>query len=150
MSITVEEFLRLKEIYKPKHSLNLKSPLTEELINQAARHLPFYLVCRLEAAKNTPVEEWSKLQLPRRDGLGNIKPLCVRNAVGNVFWKLARAVEHVAEKRSAPRPLPVRPTEDGTVQCPWCGGIMAFPETKTGDKDARTGEGYESMEIPPG
>jgi len=127
MSITVDEFLSLKKICEPKRSLNLQTQLTEELINEAARRLPFYQVCRLEAAKNVPIEDWPTLQLPRKDGLGNIKPNCVRNAVDNVFWKLARTVEQVAkEKASVSEPASVWPAEDGTVQCPWCGKILVL------------------------
>lgn len=124
MSITVDEFLRLKKICEPKRSLNLQTPLTEEIINEAARRLPFYLVCRLEAAKDVTVKEWPTLRLPRKDGLGNIKPNCVRNAVDNVFWKLARIVEHVAREKAVFEPALIRPAVDGTAQCPWCGKLL--------------------------
>ena len=81
MSITVDEFLRLKQICEPRRSLDLTITLTDELIDEAARRLPFYLVCRLEAAKNVPIEDWAKLRLPRKDGLGNITPNGVAQAV---------------------------------------------------------------------
>jgi len=126
MSITVDEFTRLKEICEPKRRLNIEAPLTDELIDEATRHLPAYQIFRLEMVKNVDREEWPKFEFPRKDGLGNIKPNCVRNAVENVFWKLARAVETVALKKafSFPGPVPVRTAGDGTVQCPGCGRIL--------------------------
>ena len=127
MSIAVDEFLRLKQICEPRRSLDLTITLTDELIDEAARRLPFYLVCRLEAAKNVPIEDCATLRLPRKDGLGNITPNGVAQAVRHVYWKLARAVERVArEKAAVSGPVPVRPAEDGTVQCPWCGRLLAF------------------------
>jgi hypothetical protein len=128
MSITVDEFLRLKQICEPRRSLDLTIPLTDELINEAARRLPSYLVCRLEAAKNVPVEEWPTIQLPRKDGLGNITPNGVAQAVRHVFWKLARAVERVAREKVVAEPATVRRGENGTAQCPWCGGILVLPK----------------------
>ncbi len=128
MSITVDEFLRLKKICEPKRSLDLQVPLTDELISEAARRLPVYQACRLELAKNVPSKEWPTLVFPRKDGLGNIKPSCVSNAVDKVFWKLARTVEHVAREKAASGLVLVRPAEDGTVQCPWCGRILTLSE----------------------
>jgi len=130
MSITVDEFMRLKEICEPKRRLNIEAPLTDELIDEAARHLPAYQIFRLEMVKNVDREEWPKFEFPRKDGLGNIKPNCVRNAVENVFWKLARAVETIALKKvfSFPGPVPVRTAADGTVQCPECGLILELPK----------------------
>jgi hypothetical protein len=81
MSITVDEFLRLRQICEPKRSLNLESPLTGEIINEAVRRLPPYQVGRLEAAKNIPRKEWPSLVFPRKDGLGNITPAGVDQAV---------------------------------------------------------------------
>ena len=56
MSITVDEFLRLKAICEPKRSLNLQAPLTDELIAEAVGslrdHYGDYPVSRLEAAIN--------------------------------------------------------------------------------------------------
>jgi hypothetical protein len=140
MSITVDEFLRLKEICEPKRRLDLEAPLTDELIDEAARQLPFYQMCRLEAVKNVPVKEWPALQLPRKDSLGNIKPDCVRNAVANIFWKLARTVEHVArEKAVASEPAQVWLAADGTLQCPCCGKTLALQ--KEPDLSARERNG---------
>jgi len=134
MSITVDEFLRLKEICEPKRRLDLEAPLTDELIDEAARHLPAYQIFRLEMVKNVDREEWPKFEFPRKDGLGNIKPNCVRNAVDNVFWKLARTVETIALKKvfSFPGPIPVRPSADGTMQCPGCGKVLVL---SSGDED---------------
>ena len=141
MSITVDEFLRLKEICEPKRRLDLEAPLTGELIDEVARQLPFYQMRRLEAVKSVPVKEWPALQLPRKDSLGNIKPDCVRNAVANIFWKLARTVEHVArEKAVASEPATVQPAEDGTVQCPWCGKILVLqrePDLSVMERDGQ-------------
>jgi len=128
MSITVEEFLSLKKICEPKRSLNLQSPLTEEIINEAARRLPVYQVCRLEAAKSVPSKEWPTLALPRKDGLGKITPKGVEQAVRHVYWKLERAVEHVAGEKTVSEPVLVRPAGDGTVQCPWCGKLLVLSE----------------------
>jgi hypothetical protein len=134
MSITVDEFLRLKEICEPRRRLDLEAPLTDELIDEAARHLPAYQIFRLEMVKNVDREEWPKFELPRKDGLGNIKPNCVRNAVDNVFWKLARTVETIALKKvfSFSEPIPARPAADGTVQCPGCGKVLVL---SSGDED---------------
>ena len=138
MSITVDEFLRLKEICEPRRRLDLEVPLTDELIDEAARHLPAYQVFRLEMVKNVDREEWPKFEFPRKDGLGNIKPNCVRNAVDNVFWKLARTVETIARKKvfSFPEPMPVWPAADGTVRCPGCGRILVL---SSGDEDGEQG-----------
>jgi hypothetical protein len=126
MSITVDEFLRLKKICEPKRSLNLQSPLTDEIIKEAARRLPFYLVCRLEAAKNVPSKEWPTLVLPRKDNLGNITPNGVAQAVRHVYWRLEKAAEKAAKEKAAPESVLVRPAEDGTIQCPWCGRILVL------------------------
>jgi hypothetical protein len=128
MSITVDEFLRLKEICEPKRRLDLEAPLTNELIDEASQHLPAYLIFRLEMVKNVDRGEWPKFEFLRKDGLGNIKPHCVRNAVCNVFWRLARTVETIARKRvfSFPGPMLVRPSADGTVQCPGCGKVLVL------------------------
>lgn len=128
MSITVDEFLRLKKICEPKRSLDLQVPLTEELISEAARRLPVYQVCRLELAKNVPGKEWPTLVFPRKDGLGNITPNGVAQAVCHIYWKLARAVERLAREKPASGPVPVRPAADGTVQCPWCSRILTLSE----------------------
>ena len=128
MSITVDEFMRLKGVCEPKRSLDLRVPLTEKLINEAARRLPVYQVCRLEAAKNVPCKEWPTLVLPRKDGLGNLTPDGVAQAVCHVYWKLARAVERLSREKVVPDPVLVRPAEDGTVQCPWCGRILLLPK----------------------
>ena len=130
MSVTVDEFLRLKAICEPRRRLDLEAPLTDELIDEAARRLPAYQIFRLEMVKNVDREEWPKFEFPRKDGLGNIKPNCVRNAVDNVFWKLARSVETIARKKvfSFPGPIPVRPAADGTVQCPGCGKVLALSD----------------------
>jgi len=130
MSITTDEFLKLKKICEPKRSLNLQSPLTDELINEAARRLPFYLVCRLEAAKNVPSKEWPTLVLPRKDGLGNITPNGVAQAVHHVYWRLERAVEKAAKEKAASDPVLVSPAEDGTLQCPWCGRFLVLAKEK--------------------
>jgi hypothetical protein len=128
MSITVDEFLRLKEVCEPKRRLDLEAPLTDELIDEAARRLPAYQIFRLEMVKNVDREEWPKFEFPRKDGLGNLKPDGVIQAVRHVYWKLARSVETIALKKvfSFPGPIPVRPAADGTVQCPGCGRILAL------------------------
>ncbi len=126
MSITVDEFLGLKKICEPKRSLNLQVPLEEEFINEAVRRLPFYQVCRLEAAKNVPSKEWPTLVFPRKDGLGNITPNGVGQAVRHIYWKLARTVEQVAREKVVV-PAPIRLTEDG-MRCPWCGQPLVLPE----------------------
>jgi len=141
MSITVDEFLRLKEICEPKRRLDLEVPLTDGLIDEAVRHLPVYQVCRLEAVKNLPVKEWPALQLPRKDGLGDIKPDCVRNTVSNIFWKLARTVEHVSrEKAATSEPAPVHLAEDGTLQCPGCGKTLALQKEQDLSVVERSGQ----------
>lgn len=127
MSITVDEFLRLKAICEPKRSLNLQVPLAEEFINEAVRRLPVYQVCRLEAAKNVSIKEWPTLVFPRKDGLGKITPKGVEQAVRHVYWKLARTVEQVAREKGVSEPAPIRLTEDG-MRCPWCGRILVLPE----------------------
>ncbi len=127
MSISVDEFLRLKKVCEPKRSLSLQGPLTEELINEAARRLPVYQVCRLEAAKNVPAKEWPTLVFPRKDGLGNITPKGVEQAVRHIYWKLARTVEHVAREKGDSEPASIRMTEDG-MRCPWCGRMLVLPE----------------------
>ncbi len=108
--------------------MNLQAPLTEEIINEAARRLPFYLVCRLEAAKSVPSKEWPTLALPRKDGLGNVTPNGVAQAVRHVYWKLERAVEHVAREKAVSEPALVRPAGDGTIQCPYCGKLLVLSE----------------------
>jgi hypothetical protein len=128
MSITVDEFLRLKEVCEPKRRLDLEAPLTDELIDEAARRLPAYQIFRLEMVKNVDREEWPKFEFPRKDGLGNLKPDGVIQAVRHVYWKLARSVETIVLKKvfSFPGPIPVRPAADGTVQCPGCGRVLAL------------------------
>ena len=135
MSITVDELLRLKQICEPKRSLNLQAPLTKELINEAVRRLPSYMVHRLETAKNVPSEEWPTLAFPRKDGLGNITPNGVAQAVRHVYWKLARTVEQVAREIVVLEPALVRLSEDGTVQCPWCGRILVLAKERTNESD---------------
>lgn len=128
MSITVDEFLRLKEVCEPKRRLDLEASLTDELIDEAARRLPAYQIFRLEMVKNVDREEWPKFEFPRKDGLGNLKPDGVIQAVRHVYWKLARSVEIIALKKvfSFPGPIPVRLAADGTAQCPGCGRILAL------------------------
>ena len=126
MSITADEFLRLKRICEPKHSLNLKSPLTQELIDEAVRRLPSYVASRLEAAKSLPTKKWPKLVFSRKDGLGNITPGGVAQALCHAYWRLEGAIKHVAEEKASSKPVPVRLAEDGTVQCPWCGIFLAL------------------------
>ncbi len=127
MSISVDEFLRLKRVCEPKRSLSLQGPLTEELINEATRRLPVYQVCRLEAAKNVSSKEWPTLVFPRKDGLGNITPKGVEQAVRHIYWKLARTVEQVAREKGDSEPAPIRMTEEG-MRCPWCSRMLVLPE----------------------
>ena len=126
MSITVDEFLRLKEICEPKRRLDLEAPLTDELIDEAVRRLPAFHVSRLEMVKNVPRQEWPKFELPRKDARGNLTPNGVVQAVRVVYWKLERTVEKVAKEKSVFEPAPVRPTADGTVQCPGCGRMLVL------------------------
>ncbi len=128
MSITVDEFLRLRQICEPRRSLELDSPLTAEIINEAVRRLPSYSVCRLEAVKNILRKEWPALVFPRKDGLGNITPAGVDQTVCHVFWKLARIVERVAREKASSEPMLLRPAENGTAQCPWCGRLIILPK----------------------
>lgn len=132
MSITVDEFLKLKAICEPKSRLHLEVPLTDELISEAARRLPAFHVSRLEMVKNVPREEWPKFEFPRKDGLGNLKPDGVIQAVRHVYWKLEKTVERVAREKAASEPVLARPAEDGTVQCPWCGRTLVLPKGMAG------------------
>ena len=128
MGITVDEFHRLRQICEPRRSLNLESPLTAEIMNEAVHRLPSYLVGRLEAAKSMPRKEWPSLVFPRKDGLGSITPAGVDQAVCHVFWKLARIVEHVTREKASSEPMPLRPAENGNAQCPWCGRLLILPK----------------------
>jgi len=131
MNITVDEFLRLEKICEPKHGLNLQSPLTQQLINEAVRRLPANVASRLEMAKSLPTKEWPTLVFPRKDGLGNITPGGVAQAACHAYWKLEGAVKRVAEEKASSEPLPVHPAEDGTIQCPWCGKFLALKKRST-------------------
>ena len=126
VSITIDEFLRLKKICEPKHSLDLKSPLTQELIDEALRRLPPHVALRLEAAKSSPTKEWPTLVFRRKDGLGNITPGGVAQAVGHAYWRLEGAIKEVAKEKASSSPVPVRLGKDGTIQCPWCGKFLAL------------------------
>lgn len=132
MSITVDDFFRLKKNCEPRSSLNLQAPLTDELIAEAVGslrdHYGDYPVSRLEAAINVPKEAWPTLVLPRRDGLGNITPNGVAQAVRHAYWRLERTVERVAREKVVSEPAPLRLAEDGTVRCPWCGKLLALSE----------------------
>ncbi len=122
MSITVDEFLRLKKICEPRSS-DLPVPLTDALINEAAGRLRPYLLSRLEAAKNVSSKEWRTLVIPRRDGLGNITPKGVAQAVDHAYWRLECEVRAIASEKPV-EPVTARIMADGTVRCPWCGKLF--------------------------
>ena len=122
MSITVEEFLKLKKACCPK-SPSLRVPLTEEIINQAAGCLRGNVVSRLEAAKNLPRKEWPTLVFPRKDGLGNLTPNGVTQAVLHAYWRLESRVAEIAREKE---PAPAKMMADGTVHCPWCGRLLVL------------------------
>ncbi|MDD4984941.1 MAG: hypothetical protein PHQ43_03990 [Dehalococcoidales bacterium] len=128
MSITVDEYLRLKKICEPKRKLNLPGPLTDEVINEAIKQLPLYQVYRLEAATRVARKEWPTLAFPRYDGLGNITPNGVEQAVEHAYWRLSGAVVRVTREKAISGEGIVRLAYDGTLRCPWCGQFLKIPE----------------------
>jgi len=118
MSITVDEFMRLKKICNPK--IEAPKPLTDEIISEAASRLSKFAVARLEAAKSVPSDKWKTLVFPRRDGLGNLTPNGVIQALGHAFWALESVARQIAREKVM-EPADARIMADGTVRCPWCG-----------------------------